>query len=336
VIENSDTDMLQFRSGGIDVNEVTSDYFSLLKREEKQRGFKIYNGGPVLETRYISFNLNKGREPAGKPFVDPIKSKWFNTVEFRQAIAYATNRSDMLNNIYQGLGDLQHSVIPVQSPYYLSPKAGLKTYKYDIAKAKTLLLNAGFRYGVNNELMDADGNPVRFSLITRAEDKIRVALGAQFKQNLANLGIQVDFNPMAFNALVDKIARSKQWECMLGGIAGGGVEPNSGFNTWSVDGSFHFFNQGSAPGDPPIAGREVTDWEQKINNLYIQGAQELNEAKRKAIYGEAQQIIQEKLPFFTLITPLSFSAVRDRIQNVKYSPLGGALWNIHELKIAEK
>lgn len=336
VVENTDTNMLQFRSGGIDVNDVTSDYFSLLKREEKQRGFKIYNGGPSLRTSYIAFNLNKGRNTAGKPFVDPIKSKWFNAVEFRQAIAYATNRRDMLNNIYQGLGDLQHSIIPVQSPYYLSPKAGLKTYEYDVAKAKALLLKAGFKYSANGELLDADSNRVRFSLITNAGNKIREAMGAQFKQDLSNLGIQVDFNPMAFNTLVDKMSRSKQWDCLLLGFAGGSVEPNSSFNIWAVDGGLHAFNQGPGPGEPPMAGREIADWEQKINDLYVQGAQELNETKRKALYGEAQQLIQENLPFIYMITPLSFSAVRDRVQNIQYSPLGGALWNIHELQLAPK
>jgi peptide/nickel transport system substrate-binding protein len=336
VVENTDTDMLQFRSGGIDVTDVTSDYFSLLKREEKQRGFQIYNGGPALQTLYLSFNLNQGRDKAGKPFVDPIKSKWFNQVEFRQAIAYATNRHDMLNNIYQGLGDLQHSMIPVQSPYYLSPKAGLKTYDYDIAKAKALLLKAGFKYSANNELTDAEGHRVRFSLITNASNKIRVSLGAQFKQDMANIGIQVDFNPMAFNSVVDKLSRSKQWDALILGFVGGGVEPHSSFNIWAVDGGLHGFNQGALPDEPPTPGWKVAPWEQKINDLYIQGSQELNETKRKAIYGEAQQLAQEYLPFIYMITPISFAAVRDRIQNVKYSPLGGALWNIHELKIAEK
>jgi peptide/nickel transport system substrate-binding protein len=336
VVENTDTEMLQFRSGGFDVNDITSDYFSLLKREEKQRGFKIYNGGPALDTLYLAFNLNKGRDKAGQPFVDPIKSKWFNNVEFRQAIAYGTNRRAMLNNIYQGLGDLQHSMIPVQSPYYFSPKEGLKTYEYDIAKAQALLIKAGFKTNANHELIDAEGNRVRFSILVRADNKIRVSVSAQVKQDLSKLGIQVDINAMAFNTIVDKLNRSKQWDGLVGAFRGGGVEPNSSFNIWAVDGGLHTTNQGAEPDAPPIPGREIAPWEQKISDLYIQGAQELDEKKRKAIYGEAQQLVQENLPFIYMITPLSFSAVRDRIQNVKYSPLGGALWNIHELKIAEK
>jgi peptide/nickel transport system substrate-binding protein len=334
VVESTDTDLLQFRNGGIDVTDVTVDYFALLKREEKQRGFQLYNGGPSLSTLYLSFNLNKGQNKAGKPFVDPIKSQWFNTVEFRQAIAHVINRRAMLNNTYQGLGDLQHSMIGVQSPYYLSPQAGLKTYDYSLEKAKALLRKAGFTYNTNNELLDAQGHRVRFTLNTNAGNKIREALGAQIKQDLAALGIQVDFNPLAFNALIERIMNSRQWDSILLGFAGGGVEPNSSFNIWATDGALHSFNLGSNPGEPPIPGREVADWERRISDLYIQGAQELDEAKRKAIYGEAQQLVQEYVPFIYLITPLSFVAVHDRVQNVKYSALGGALWNIAELQLS--
>jgi peptide/nickel transport system substrate-binding protein len=336
IVESTDVDLLQFRSGSVDIKNVTPDYFSLLKREEKQRGFTIYSGGPSLNTQYVSFNLNKGRDKAGKPFVDPIKSKWFNTVEFRQAIAYGINRREMLNNIFQGLGDLQHSMIATQSPYYLSPKEGLKTYEYDPAKAKELLITAGFKYSSTQQLTDAEGHLVRFSLITNSGNKIRESIGAQIKQDLSQLGIQVDFNPMAFNALIDKLNRSKHWDCLLLGFAGGGVEPNSSANIWAVDGGLHQFNQGPVPGEPPIQGWEVSEWERKIHDLYIQGAQELDEAKRKAIYGEAQQLVQEQLPFIYTITPLTFSAIRNRIQNVKYSALGGALWNLSELRIKEE
>ncbi|HEY9826889.1 MAG TPA: ABC transporter substrate-binding protein [Stenomitos sp.] len=336
VVENTDTDLLQFRSGGIDMTDVTVDQFALLKREEKQRGFRIYNGGPSLDTLHVSFNLNQGRDRSGKPFVDPIKSKWFNTVEFRQAIAYAINRPQMLNNTYQGLGDLQHSMIGIQSPYYLSPKEGLKTYTYNPDKAKALLQKAGFTYNAQGELFDAQGHHVRFSLITNAGNKIREALGAQIQQDLARIGIQLDFNPMAFNALIEKLTNSRRWEFVLLGFRGGGVEPNSSFNIWSTDGVLHQFNLGPKPGEPAIPNWQVSDWEKQISDLYIQGAQALDESKRKEIYAKAQQLVQEYVPFIYLITPLSFSGVQDRVQNVKYSALGGSMWNIHELTLHSK
>ncbi len=312
---------------------VSPEYFSLLKREDKRGNFSIYEGGPTTSTSFIAFNLNKGRRN-GKLLVDPIKSRWFNTVAFRQAVAYAIDREQMNNNIFRGLGELQNSPISVQSPYYLSPKQGLKVYDYNPKRAKELLLKAGFQYNNRSQLLDADGNRVRFTLITNAGNKIREAMGAQIKQDLSKIGMQVDFAPLAFNTLLDKLNNTVDWECYLLGFTGG-VEPNEGANVWSVNGGSHRFNQPAKPGQTPIEGREIADWEQEIANLYIKGAQELDEGKRKAIYAETQRITQDYLPFIYLVNPLSMSAVRDRVQGVKFSALGGTLWNIYELKVVD-
>ncbi|MBW4647514.1 MAG: ABC transporter substrate-binding protein [Kastovskya adunca ATA6-11-RM4] len=334
IVESTDTSMIQFRSGGLDAVGISPEYFSLLKREEDRSNFTIYEGGPTLSSSFLTFNLNKGQRN-GRPLVDPVKSRWFNTLEFRQAVAYAIDRQTMINNLFRGLGAPQYSNLPVQSPYYLSPEDGLTVYDHNLQKAKELLLGAGFKYNSQGQLLDSEGNRVRFALITNAGNKLREAMGAQIKADLSKIGIQVDFNPIGFNTLVDKLSNTLDWESHLLGFSGGGLEPNASANVWLVDGGLHAFNQKPQVGQPPIEGREVADWEQKINDLYIQGAQELDEEKRKAIYQEAQRLIKEYLPFTYLVSPLSITAVRDRVDGIQYSALGGAFWNIQELKIEE-
>ncbi len=337
IIESTETALLQFRSGGLDLTDgwgrLPPEHFGLLKQEEKRGNFQVYTAEERPGTNFIAFNLNKGRRK-GRPLVDPIKSSWFNSVEFRQAVAYAIDRQRMINNSLQGLGELQTSPISVQSPYYISPKEGLKVYDYNLERSKQLLRQAGFRYNDKEQLLDAEGNRVRFTLITNAENKTRVAFGAQIKQDLSKIGIQVDFNPIAFNTLVDKLANTLDWECYLLGFTGG-VEPNDGANVWSPDGGLHSFNQKPQPGQAPLEGREVYDWEAEIGRLYIEGAREVDEAKRKAIYAETQRITQEYLPMIYLVNGLSMSGVRDRVQNVKYNALGGVVWNMYELKVVD-
>jgi peptide/nickel transport system substrate-binding protein len=332
IVESTDTSLLQFRSAGLDTVGVSPEYFSLLKREEKRGNFNIYNGGPAFGTTFLTFNLNKGKRD-GKPLVDPLKSRWFNTLEFRQAIAYAIDREKMINNTFRGLGEPQNSPISIQSPYYLSPEEGLRTYDYNPQKAKQLLLKAGFKYNEKDQLLDDRGNRVRFTLITNAGNKIREAMGSQIKQDLSRIGIQVDFNPIAFSVLVDKLSNSLDWEAHLLGFTGGGFDPNNGANIWSPEGGLHSFNQKPQPGQAPLQGWEVAPWEQKIGDLYIQGARELDEAKRKKIYAETQRLAQENLPFIHLVNPLSMTAVRARFDGIQYSALGGAFWNIHEIKV---
>ena len=335
IVESQDTSLLKFRSGRLDSLTVSPDNFELLKKEENRGNFTIYNGGPAPGTTFISFNLNKGRnKDDNTPVVDPIKSRWFNNVAFRQAVAYSLNRQRMINNTFRGLGKPQTSHISVQSPYYISPEEGLPVYDYNPNKAKELLLSGGFQYNDKNELLDDAGNPVRFTLITNAGNKTREAMGAQIKQDLSKLGIVVDFQPISFSALVSKLTDSLDWDCHLIGFSGG-VEPNNGANLWSPNGRLHVFNQPRQPKQTPLIGREIAPWEEELGQLYIQAAQELDEAKRKAIYAETQRLVQEYLPVIHLINPLTLSAVRDRVQGIQYSALGGAFWNIHELQIAE-
>ncbi|MBE9100097.1 ABC transporter substrate-binding protein [Vacuolonema iberomarrocanum] len=333
IVESLDTALVRFRSGGLDVLSIPANFFALVKREEEKGNFTIYNGGPALSTQFLAFNLNQANRN-GQPLVDPIKSGWFNTLEFRQAIAHAIDRPTMINSIYQGLGEPQNSPIFIQSPYYLSPEEGLPVYDYDLDQAKALLEQAGFQYNSRGQLEDAEGNIVRFTLITNAGNKIREAMGAQIKQDLARIGIRVDFQPIAFNTLVSKLSDTLDWEAhLLGFVGGSGVEPDGGRNVWSVNGTLHAFNQDAIQGEP-LEGRVIQDWEQEINDLYIQGSQQLDEEERRAIYTQTQILAQEYLPFIHLVNPLNLSAVRNDIENVRFSSLGGALWNIHELKLA--
>lgn len=334
IIESTDNQLIKFRSGELDSIEVTPDAFSLLKREEKRGGYTIYNGGASSDSRFITFNLNKMRNQQGKPFVDPVKSSWFNTLAFRQAVAYAIDRETMKNNIYRGLGEIQHSPLSPNSPYYLSPEAGLKVYEYNPEKAKQLLINAGFKYNAQQQLLDPNGRPVAFNILVKAEEKARVDAAVQIQQDLAKIGMKTDLQVLNFNAILQKLDR-RDWECYVGGFVGEEIEPHSGFNIWSSQGSLHQFNQGRQPWEPELKGWEVSEWEKEIDRLFAQGVQELDEEKRKKIYGKFQQIAAEQVPFIYLVNALSFQAVRDRVQNVKFSALGGAFWNLYELKIAQ-
>jgi peptide/nickel transport system substrate-binding protein len=328
IVESTDTSLLQFRSGDLDSITVTPEYFSLLKKEEKRGNFTIYNGGPAYGTTFMAFNLNRGYRN-GQPLVDPIKSEWFNNVHFRQAIAYALNRERMTNNIYRGLGEPQNSPISVQSPFYDST---VKVYDYQPELAKKILLEEGFKYDNDGKLLDPDNHPIRFTLLTNAGNKIRESLGSQIKQDLSQIGITVDFTPIAFSVLVDKISNSLDWDAHIIGFTGGN-EPNDGAGMWLPDGNFHLFNLKPQAGREEIQGRVIENWEQAIADLYIEGAKELDLETRKVIYGQAQQLIQENIPLIYLVNPYSLAAVRNRVEGIEYSALGGAFWNMEKLKI---
>ena len=151
---------------------------------------------------------------------------------------------------------------------------------------------------------------------------------------MSKVGIQVDIQALAFGTLVDKLDTTLDWEACLLGLTGG-IEPHGGSVMWSTRGRLHMFNQ-SPPLGEDLDGWVASDWEREISDLYVAGSQTVDEAERKAIYGEAQRIIQEQLPLIHLIAPLSIGAVRDSLIGVDYNALGGALWNLDSLQLEEQ
>ena len=106
IISSSDTALAQFRSGSLDAAGVSPSNYSLLKQEEDRGDFTIHIGGPASGMSFMMLNLNQGSRD-GVPLVDPIKSRWFNTVAFRQGLAYGIDRRTIINNLYRGIGQPQ-------------------------------------------------------------------------------------------------------------------------------------------------------------------------------------------------------------------------------------
>jgi peptide/nickel transport system substrate-binding protein len=336
IVGSEDGQLLNFRSGDLDSLAINPEAFQLMKQEEGRGKYTIYNGGPDQGSRFLTFNLNKAKNDKGQPFVDPVHSQWFNNLAFRQAVAYGIDRDRMKTSIYQGIGDLQNSPLESSNPFYLAPENGGKAYNYDPERSKTLLKEAGFKYGSKGELLDGAGNRVQFVLLVKSEEKARVSVAAQIQQDLAQLGMKVDLQVIAFNSVIKRLD-SRNWECYVGGFGGSGADPHSSSNVWRSNGSLHQFNKAPEEGEPPISGWEATEWEKEIDRLFTAGARELDENKRKVFYNQFQQIAQEQLPFIHLVNPLVLKAVRDRVQNVKFTPSdqpNAAFWNIYELKIA--
>ena len=333
IIESDTNQMIRFRSGELDSLEVKPEAFPLLKQEEDRGQFTVYNGGPAAGSRLMTFNLTQASK-AGKPFVDPVKSRWFNNQKFRQAVAHAINRQQMQDNIFRGIGAVQDSPLDVTSPYFAGTDQGVVRYDYDVEQAKALLQAAGFTYGSDGELLDDQGNRVEFSLLVKSEEKVRVDMAAQIVQDLARVGMKANLEVLSFNTVLQQLDRN-QWHAYVGGFGGGNPEPHSGFNIWSSNGFLHQFNQQPRADEEDVTGWVVSDWEKQIDALFAAGVQELDEEKRKVIYAEFQKIAQEQLPFIYLVKPLQLEAVRDRVQDVQYSSLGGAFWNLDELTVID-
>ncbi len=328
-VKDLNNEQLQFEQGNLDLYPVPGHFVSHV-RTLKSPQFNLYDLGPATGTTFLTFNLNARKDPAtGKPYVDPVKSQWFNNVHFRQAMDWAINREDMVANILKGIGA---PLFTPESPSSIFLNEQLaKGHPQDVAKAKELLKTGGFSWDPQGRLVDAQGNRVEFTLYTNTGNDQREATGVNIKQDLEELGIKVHFKPMEFNVLVNKLQAS-QWEAMVLGLTGGTLEPNEGANVWMSYGALHMFNQrdtkqlklGQFPPDR-------LPWEVELDKLFVSGAQVFEKDERKAIYDRYQEVVAEQVPFIYLFAPQSIVASKARVKNLDPTPLGGPLHNLEEL-----
>ena len=323
IVGDLNNEILKFEGKEIDSISPRGANVARFKEMEKHGDFKMYNLGPDTGTMYLSMNLNDRRDDKGKFYVDPKKQLWFGDKNFRQAVDYAIDRKNMTLNIASGLAQ------PLFTPESLNSiflNKNLKPYDRDLNKSRELLEKSGF-YWKNSQLFDKFNNRVEFDLYTNAGNTEREAIGVMVKQDLEDLGMKVNFKPIEFNSLVNRLVSTLDWDMVIMGLTGSPLEPNGGKNVWLSDGTLHMFNQRLEKD----ANSKRLDWETRLDELFKQGALATKFEDRKKYYDEYQQIVYDEKPMIYIYSPIRIAAVRKKFGNIFPSTLGGLLWNTEEV-----
>lgn len=324
IVGDLNNELLKFKSKELDTVGLRSSNVPLFKEQEKDSDYKVYNLGPDTGTMYFAYNLNTRKNDKGKYYVNPIKQKWFNDINFRKATDYAIDRENMVFNIAGGVAEPLFTPEPLSSIYLNEEVA--KGHPQNMQKAKELLKKSGF-YWKNKKLYDKDGNKVEFDLYTNAGNTERESIGVMIKQDLEELGMTVNFKPIEFNTLVSKLVNSNDFDAVIMGFTGSPLEPYGGKNVWYSNGTLHVFNMRKTPDE----NKTMFFWERKLNELFDRASLELDFDKRKKIYEEYQQLVYDEKPIIYLYSPIRISAVRNKFGNIYPTELGGVVHNIEEV-----
>ena len=273
-------------------------------------------------------NLNNRKSKNGDFYVAKHKQKWFRDKNFREAIDLAVDRNGLVQNVALGLAKPLFTAESLNSIYL---NKNIKGHKQDKDLALKKLLDNGFKLN-NNVLYDSQNNRVEFDLYTNAGALEREAIGVMIKQDLEDLGMKINFKPIEFNSLVNKLSNTNDWDMAIMGLTGSPLEPHDGKNVWMSNGPLHLFNQ------RPV-GYSFDDkfsWEKELDYIFEKGALKQTFSERKKLYDRYQEIIYEHKPIIYLYSPIRITAIRKKIQNIFPTPLSGLLYNLDEIYIDQR
>ncbi|MCA9798299.1 MAG: ABC transporter substrate-binding protein [Cyanobacteria bacterium HKST-UBA04] len=326
---------LLFEQGRVDTLGVPGQDVFYVKQLLRPK-FDLYDLGPNTGTTFFGFNLNpRQNRKTGKPYVDPIKSAWFGNLKFRQAVDYAIRRDQLVQNILRGVGEPLFTPEALSS-IYLHPKLA-KGHPHDVAKARRLLQEAGFHWDAAGQLLDGHGHRVQFELLTNAGNTERESVGVSIKEDLEGLGMKVNFKPIEFNVLVNKLAETMDWEAVIIGFTGSTVEPHGGVNLWNSQGALHLFNLRKPDLDGGPYRYVVEPWERAVDDAFNRGSKVIDVDQRKPYYWRYQELVYDNLPVSYLYSPNIITAVNKRLQNIDPSPVTGSVMdNLESIWIKRK
>jgi peptide/nickel transport system substrate-binding protein len=247
-----------------------------------------------------------------------LKHKPFDDVRVRHAINYGIDKQEIIDGVYLGLG------IDIASPYKPGTRwsnPDLKPYPYDPAKAKALLKDAGFIDSDGDGILERDGKPFSFEIITN-QNKEREKSAVLIQRRLKDIGIQANIRAIEWASFISRFIKTGDFDVVVLGW-GLGLDPDQ-YNIW------HSSQQ--APGQFNFIGYNNPT----IDKLLEQGRLELNPDKRMKIYHEFAKVLLEDSPIVYLSAGYGLSAIHKRIKGIDSpAPPAGLGWNSYDWYIPE-
>ncbi|OGP19293.1 MAG: peptide-binding protein, partial [Deltaproteobacteria bacterium GWA2_65_63] len=282
VIPDQATMFLELKSGGVDIMTLTPpQYVRQTETAEFKKSFNKYKYTASGYT-YLGFRLSH-------PF--------FKDKRVRQAIAHAADKKALIDGVLLGLG--QEAIGPYK-PGTWAYNPNVRKYPHDPSLAKALLAEAGWKE--KDGVLEKDGQPFEFTVLTNAGNEARAKTAAILQQNLAEVGIRMKIRTVEWAAFINEFIDKRKFDAV---ILGWNITPDPDqFDIW------HSSKTG------PKELNHVGFANSEVDRLLDEGRSTFDLEKRKKAYYRIQEILAEEQPYVFLFVPEALPVVQNRFRGI--------------------
>lgn len=289
VIPDSATQFLELKTGGIDMMTLEPPQYKLKSDTEFfKRYFRKFRY-PSFGYTYLGFNL---------------KHKKFSDKRVRRAISHAIDKQKIIKGVLLGYGSPATGPFPPESWAY-NPNAN--DPRFDPVLAKKLLSEAGWEPDQRG-MLQKDGEPFNFTIITNNNNQGRIKAAQIIKENLKTIGIEVDIQTFEWQTFLNEYVHKKRFETVLLGWRMG-RDPDI-YDLWhssmSKERQFNFISYNNP----------------EVDRLLIEGRETCDMEQRRRIYHRIHEILADEQPYTFLFVPDTLPVLHKRFEGVEESPIG--------------
>lgn len=320
-VPSEDAQALRFQAGEADIpTRLSATNFEVLLKDQPRRNYELKDLGAGLSYEFLFFNLN---DLAAKGLAEPARrQRWYSREGFRQAVSSAIDRDGIVRLAYRGRATPLWGHVPPGNKSWVNPS--LAKPARSIERAKQSLRKEGFSWKTDGTLIDDQGQPVEFTILTNSGNAERMQIATIIQDDLKQLGMRVGVVTLAQSAMLDRVLTTHDYDACVLALGGGDGDPNSEMNVWLSSGATHLWH--------PAQPKPATPWEAEIDALMQEQIKTRDVPRRKRLYDRVQQLVAEHLPIITVVSPNVLVGATTGLGNFRPTVLDHhALWNVEEL-----
>ncbi len=290
IIPSQATTFLELKARGVDATTLTALQYS---RQTEYRAFqRAYTKfrHPGNGYTYLGFNL---RDPR------------FADRRVRQAFAYAINKREVIDGVRLGLA--REATGPYKPGTWVYTDK-VKTYPFDMEKARRLLAEAGWKERNADGLLIKDGKPFTFELLTNQGNDERKKIAEIVQAQLRELGVGVEIRVLEWAAFLKEHIKKRNFEAIVLGW-GIGIDPDQ-YLIW------HSSQTG------PDQLNHISYVNPEVDRLLEAGRTTCAREDRVKYYHRLQEILAEDLPLVFLYFADALPVVSSRVYGIDAGPNG--------------
>lgn len=294
IIPDTSTMFMETRASRLDVMNLSPmQYLRQTNGPSWQQNFAKYR---YLAGMYVFLGFN-------------LEHPFFSDLRVRQAISCAINRDDIVRGVLLGQG------IPAFGPLKPGTWAyhkSLAPVAHDPEKAKALLAEAGFSDSDGDGILDRDGKPLGFTILTNQGNEQRILTATLIQLQLSRIGVQVRIRTVEWAAFIREFVNKGRFDTVLLGWTIS-QDPDI-YQIWhsshAREGGLNFIHYKNAEVDAILEkARSIPD-----------------QTERARLYARMQEILAAEQPYCFLFVPYSLPVIHKRFQGVEPA-LAGIMYN---------
>lgn len=291
IIPDQSVQFLEMRKASIDELGLTPDQWRAYPEF-----FANYNKFryPSFAYTYLGFNLRL-----------PL----FADIRFREAVAFAINKSELIDGVLLGMGKAASGPYPPQSWAY---NPAVKDREFNPQKSKELLGELGYKDTDGDGYLDTAGKPLQFTIMTNQGNKMRSLTAEIIQSQLKAVGIKVNVRVIEWSAFIHQFIDKGSFEAvLLGWSLSRDPDQYSIWHSGQVnEGQYNFVSYKNPEAD----------------KLLETGRRSFDRSERERIYRKLHSVLARDLPYIFLYYPEALPAVHKRFRGPEVAPAGLG-WN---------